>query len=151
MSNYKLKEFVKYHSLGNDFIIIDWLDIVKPLFHDDWQEKVRALCDRHYGIGADCVLVLTKPSEPQCHVFNADGSEAKMCLNGIRCIADYLVTKKNYSAKLMIIMGDRRIEAELAGKEIVINVGSVTYQKAHALKIADHDYSGHIAVISNPH
>ena len=82
-------QFRKYEGLGNDFIVVDtraWSaearDLVSP-------ERARALCDRHFGIGADGVLRLDPASDADARmrVFNADGSEAEMCGNGLRCVA----------------------------------------------------------------
>lgn len=81
-------DFVKMHGLGNDFIVVEALS-----FEDAarFQAVSPAWCDRHFGIGADGVLV-TGP-DPQAdifmRIFNPDGSEAEMCGNGIRCIALY--------------------------------------------------------------
>src|SRR5437588_6273078 len=75
--------FVKYHGLGNDFVVIDRL--VSP------REAV-ALCDRRFGVGADGVLMVlpSEVADARMRVLNADGSEAEMCGNGIRCVAKVL-------------------------------------------------------------
>ncbi|HEY3353360.1 MAG TPA: diaminopimelate epimerase [Polyangia bacterium] len=85
--------FVKYHGLGNDFVLVDLRDgegTPSPLD----PVIVARLCDRHFGVGADGVLGVLKPAEPGHHarmrIMNADGSEAEMCGNGIRCMAKYL-------------------------------------------------------------
>ena len=83
--------FTKMNGLGNDFIFIEDLD-------EQWDlspEAVAWLCDRHFGIGADGVI-LVRPSTDTAadlymHYFNADGSLAEMCGNGARCFAKYLV------------------------------------------------------------
>ena len=81
-------EFTKMHGLGNDFILID-----------NWSGQAahpaalaKALCQRRLSAGADG-LILAEPSEKadaRMHFFNADGSEAEMCGNGIRCFARFL-------------------------------------------------------------
>ena len=74
----------KYHGCGNDFIITDW----ELLKHKNIEDFVKHVCDRHTGIGADgCILVKQKPLEMV--FYNADGSRAPMCGNGIRCFAKY--------------------------------------------------------------
>lgn len=79
--------FWKYHGDGNDFVVLDGvrehLDIDR-----DW---CRRACDRHYGIGADGVLYVMpgEGSDIVMKVINADGSEAEMCGNGIRCVAKF--------------------------------------------------------------
>ena len=80
--------FVKFQGVGNDFIIIDDLKQVFP--HD--KELIRRLCHRQFGVGADG-LILVQPSyvaEYKMRIFNADGLEALMCGNGLRCLVGYL-------------------------------------------------------------
>ncbi len=78
----------KMHGARNDFIVVDAR--TNPL--DDLPEMARRLCDRHTGIGADGVLVVgSSPSgRASMRVINADGSEAEMCGNGVRCVARFL-------------------------------------------------------------
>ncbi|EGD52983.1 diaminopimelate epimerase [Thermoanaerobacter thermohydrosulfuricus] len=79
-------KFTKMHGLGNDFIVIEALENV------DYSELAIKLCDRHFGIGADGLLVV-EPSgiaDIRMRIFNADGSEAEMCGNGSRCFAKYV-------------------------------------------------------------
>jgi diaminopimelate epimerase len=82
--------FAKYSGAGNDFILIDDRD---PLFPLDSPTLVSALCHRREGIGADGVILLQSPTisnaDLRMRIFNADGSEAEMCGNGIRCIARF--------------------------------------------------------------
>lgn len=85
--------FVKMHGLGNDFIFID--DPSEQIDLDD--DQIRRLCDRHFGIGADGVI-LVRPSHDAhavayMHYINADGSLAQMCGNGVRCFAKYLIDR----------------------------------------------------------
>jgi diaminopimelate epimerase len=78
----------KYHGARNDFIIVDTRET--PV--DDARGFARHWCDRHVGIGADGVLLIggSKRANVSMRVINADGSEAEMCGNGVRCIARYL-------------------------------------------------------------
>ena len=79
---------VKANGAGNDFVIVDARDVVL----DDPAAFARRVCDRASGIGADGVLVVEPSSrgDARMRVINADGSEAEMCGNGIRCVARYL-------------------------------------------------------------
>lgn len=79
--------FWKYHGLGNDFILLDGHDGGLEI-DAEW---CRRMCDRHFGIGADGVLYLLpgQGSDITMRIINADGSEAEMCGNGIRCIAKH--------------------------------------------------------------
>lgn len=80
-------EFTKMHGLGNDFIIFE--DNNEP---KDWSSIALRLCERRLSVGADGIL-LVLPSDKadiKMRVINADGSEAEMCGNGIRCFAKYV-------------------------------------------------------------
>lgn len=82
--------FVKVHGNGNDFILLDGIGEALPAL--DWSMLARVWCPRRYAIGADGLL-LALPSEVadyRMRLFNADGSEAEMCGNGIRCLAHFL-------------------------------------------------------------
>ncbi|MFN7018391.1 MAG: diaminopimelate epimerase [Fimbriimonadales bacterium] len=82
--------FSKLQGAGNDFVLLDTLQ--QPLPMADRAALARRLCDRKFGVGGDGLL-LVEPSESadyRMRIFNADGSEASMCGNGIRCLARYL-------------------------------------------------------------
>jgi diaminopimelate epimerase len=86
-------DFAKLHGAGNDFVLID--DLSEELTLSD--EQTRFLCDRHFGIGADGVILVRPSKRDDCvaymHYINDDGSLAEMCGNGIRCFAKYLVDR----------------------------------------------------------
>jgi len=81
-------KFAKYQGLGNDFIILDNLDDKLKLT----EKHIKKLCDRHYGIGCDQLLIVgnSANADYKMSLFNSDGSPAEMCGNGIRCLARYL-------------------------------------------------------------
>src|ERR1700730_3465953 len=84
--------FTKMHGLGNDFIIV----ADQSTIHDDAAKRAIAICDRHFGVGADG-LVYILPScfaDLQMRIFNADGSEPEQCGNAIRCVGKYVYDKK---------------------------------------------------------
>ncbi len=81
--------FNKYHGIGNDFLVID---VKSP---DAFSvERAMKLCDRHFGIGADGVLLVSSAGSSayraRMDVINADGSRPEMCGNGLRCVALHL-------------------------------------------------------------
>jgi diaminopimelate epimerase len=82
--------FEKWQALGNDYVIVEAADLPAPLT----PPAVRALCDRHTGIGADGILLLAPPDEPgyvaRLRIFNPDGSEAELSGNGAREAIMYL-------------------------------------------------------------
>jgi diaminopimelate epimerase len=93
-------QFSKYHGLGNDFIVVDLRapearaafgasEVPAPV-------RIVALCDRRHGIGADGVLAILPPTadaDARMRVLNADGSEAEMCGNGLRCVVKHLLER----------------------------------------------------------
>lgn len=85
-----LVNFTKMHGLGNDFVVIDAIAQNVNLS----PEHAKLLGDRHLGIGYDQLLLIEPPQNPEadfyCRIFNADGSEAEQCGNGMRCVARYL-------------------------------------------------------------
>jgi diaminopimelate epimerase len=79
--------FFKYEGLGNDFLVVPEAD-----GKDLTPAQVSRLCDRHFGVGGDGVLLVGQTEAgPSMRVINADGSRPEMCGNGLRCVALYLV------------------------------------------------------------
>jgi diaminopimelate epimerase len=82
--------FEKWQALGNDYLILESANLASPLDGD----RVRQLCDRHFGVGADGVLLLSEPDAPgfvaRLRIFNPDGSEAELSGNGAREAILYL-------------------------------------------------------------
>ncbi|MFH1775197.1 MAG: diaminopimelate epimerase [Chloroflexota bacterium] len=79
-------DFTKMQGAGNDFIVVEAANL-----KCDWAQLARAMCDRHFGIGADGLL-LALPSDIadiRMRMFNPDGSEAEACGNGLRCLVKY--------------------------------------------------------------
>ncbi|MFH1856684.1 MAG: diaminopimelate epimerase [Candidatus Omnitrophota bacterium] len=88
--------FVKAEGTGNDFVIIDARDL--PVV-TDLNSAAKKICNRKKSIGADGLLIYDKSStcDFKMRIFNSDGSEAEMCGNGIRCIAQYAKKIKSLS------------------------------------------------------
>ena len=87
--------FTKMTGLGNDYIYVDCTDGTKL---KNLPELARRLSERHFGIGADGLILIDNPdndnSDFKMRIFNSDGSEAEMCGNGIRCVAKFIHDKK---------------------------------------------------------
>ncbi|HVU04015.1 MAG TPA: diaminopimelate epimerase [Polyangiaceae bacterium] len=115
-------EFDKYEGLGNDFIVVE---APEPLP----VEAVTRLCDRHFGIGADGVLVVTPPRTPGARatmiVQNADGSRPEMCGNGLRCVALHLARKDGVERTDYVVdtdAGRKPCTVERSGDEANVSI-----------------------------
>jgi diaminopimelate epimerase len=96
--------FTKMHGLGNDYVFVSLFDqeLAEP------ESLARSVSDRHFGVGGDGLILIAPPLDPSNHcrmiMFNADGSRAQMCGNGIRCVARYAYERGT--------AGDRRVRVE---------------------------------------
>ncbi|MDD7147884.1 MAG: diaminopimelate epimerase [Lachnospiraceae bacterium] len=86
-------KFTKMHGCGNDYIYINGAEYKIPA--QEKTELVQKLSDRHFGIGGDGVIFINPSDEAdfEMEMYNADGSRAEMCGNGIRCVAKYVYDK----------------------------------------------------------
>jgi diaminopimelate epimerase len=89
--------FTKMQGAGNDFVLIE-----AGNSQSDWSHLAVTICDRHYGVGADGLLVLlpSKKADFKMRIFNADGSEANACGNGLRCIVKHYIDETPEGTKL---------------------------------------------------
>lgn len=112
--------FTKLQGAGNDFILVEASGT-----RQDWSPLAIAMCDRHFGIGADGLLMLL-PSDTadfRMQIFNPDGSEAEACGNGIRCLVRYVVDNGLLSG-----------EPERAGEILIETMAGVRQAKLHQTK-----------------
>jgi diaminopimelate epimerase len=144
-------KFVKMHGLGNDFILID--SRTEPLEGLDLSELALKLCDRHFGIGADGILIAgpSSSADVKMRIFNSDGSEAEMCGNGIRCFAKYIYESLEKKKELIsvetlagIILpsilkynGKNIKNAELKIDNVKYNVTLVSFGNPHCVIFVD--------------
>ncbi len=89
-------KFTKMQGAGNDFVLVETNDVRR-----DWSPWAIAMCDRHYGIGADGLLLLLPSDAANCQMrmFNPDGSESNACGNGLRCLVKYFVDRGLFNSK----------------------------------------------------
>jgi diaminopimelate epimerase len=147
--------FAKYEGLGNDFIVVDAERL------DDWNgDRAQALCDRHFGIGADGVLVVTAADDRRARarmtVLNADGSRPEMCGNGLRCVALHLARADGALGTSFVVETDsglRSCEVDRSADTAMVRaeLGQASFVADHAVEI---DGATHVfAQVStgNPH
>src|SRR6187399_1895349 len=118
--------FTKYEGAGNDFLVVE-----APSEAAVSPERAVALCDRHFGVGADGVLLVVPPGDGGARarmvVLNADGSRPEMCGNGIRCVAIHLAARMGRSTGALVIdtdAGPRR--CQLDGNSVEVEMGTLT-------------------------
>jgi diaminopimelate epimerase len=152
-------EFFKYQSLGNDFILFDALkkDSTPLTFKS---ADVQRICHRHFGIGADGILTIHRPqadSYVYCEIFNNDGSKAELCINGIRCIAHYLVTNHSFEDHFTLKMDKRLIQCQIQKSapdkvQIILDTGSAESYQVKTISLShQRPITGDYVRFSNPH
>ncbi len=100
---------------GNDFLLVEAKDEER-----DWGALARAMCDRHYGAGADGLMLVlpSQGADVRMRLFNADGSEAEVSGNGVRCLVKYAVERglaKPRDGRLRVEAASGVLEAEVLG------------------------------------
>jgi len=114
-------KFTKMQGAGNDFILVETSDMQR-----DWSPVARAICDRHFGVGGDGLL-LVLPSDKadfRMRIFDSDGSEAEACGNGIRCLAKYvyeegLISTDADQILVETVAGTRKIKLYKRGDKLI--------------------------------
>ena len=118
-------KFTKMQATGNDFILVNASKVNR-----DWSRMAIAICDRHFGVGGDGLLVVSPSDKADLRMceFNLDGSEAEACGNGLRCVAKYaaysgLVGVGAHQISVETIAGIRQAKLYRTGeKETMIQV-----------------------------
>lgn len=144
--------FTKMHGLGNDYLY-HYGEIEKPA---DVSIK---LSERHFGIGSDGIILIT-PSDCadfKMRIFNADGSEAKMCGNGIRCVGKY-VFDKGYTDKTHLtvetLSGIKTLDLKTVGGKAVyatVDMGKCKVNKSVTLEALNQEVTLLPVFMGNPH
>jgi len=135
-------KFSKLQATGNDFILVD--SFTGPE-EGNWSELARAMCDRHFGVGADGLILVqdSTSADLKMRIFNPDGSEAEVCGNGLRCFAKYAIEKGvigkmssrarrgNLHLAIETLSGIRKVKACMSGNEVnwvEVNMGLPQFQ-----------------------
>lgn len=155
--------FHKMHSLGNDFVILNGVDrLFKPA-----DKTIQRLANRHTGIGFDQLLIIERSNVADffCRIYNADGTEAPQCGNGIRCVARFIqeealspkktITIATKSGVIPTFLSDGgEVEALLGIPEWEPTKIPFLSEKTHSLyQLTIHNKSLSLAILSvgNPH
>ena len=117
--------FSKYHGLGNDYILINEYktEVISETQKELWS---RSLCQRNFSIGADGILFVCPPTQQdvdiRMRIFNADGSEAEMCGNGIRCFSKYIYEQgisKNTKLRIETLAGIKNVSLSIENDKVI--------------------------------
>ncbi len=157
--------FAKMHGLGNDFVVIDGVRRTVALT----TAQIRALADRHFGVGCDQVLLLEAPRGAQAdftyRIFNADGGEVEHCGNGARCAARF-VHEQGLSDKTTLTfdtLGGPVRPRLLTDGQVEVEMGVPCFEPAripftapaealdYPLQVADQTLTIAALAIGNPH
>jgi diaminopimelate epimerase len=113
-------KFTKVQGSGNDFVLLEADEA-----QQDWSRLAIAMCDRHFGIGADGLLLVLPSSKAdfKMRMFDPDGSEAEACGNGLRCLVKYVLEKglvKSATRRMTVetMPGIRKVELEGTGGRV---------------------------------
>jgi diaminopimelate epimerase len=145
--------FEKYQGIGNDFIIVERAESFD-------EERVRHVCDRHFGVGADGILVVgpgrTAGARASMIVQNADGSRPEMCGNGLRCVALHLARAAGVDRAEYIVdtdSGPKRcvVEREADAGRVLIDLGRAEPLPDFRTEIDGKAFSFRRIVTGNPH
>ena len=142
-----------YDSLGNTFLLLDYLDekLAITLESGTIRSRIQQLCAPS-GLGVDGILVLSKREAPTLFVYNADGSAGEMCLNGVRCAADYLYSSHKFPSTFEIMMSGKQISCHIQPNGAISTlIPAATYQKKHTFSVGDKTIHGHSVDVGNPH
>lgn len=137
--------------LGNDFVLLD----CREEFPEGMDRLIPALCDRRLGPGADGVLCLCPPNRAdwRMRIFNADGSEAEMCGNGLRCLGRWLREHgllEGETAQIETGAGVRRVAVPAMGP-VTAEMGLPKVAEERKIAVKDIAYTGTVVSMGNPH
>lgn len=147
-------KFIKVHSLGNDFLIIDFAK-VKQL--SEIGNLAQRICDRHIGVGADGLLLISIQDKEKgivnFRIFNSDGTEAEVSGNGLRCAAASLYLQKKISIPCMVFnttAGERKCELIQQEKNLFLLKIDMGVPHLKSQKIPFDDGTAHDKIIDYP-
>ncbi len=147
-------KFIKMQGIGNDYIFID---NIKNCYKYNFKTLSKILCKRHFYIGGDGIIVLTKSRicDVKMQIYNSDGSKAKVCGNATRCVAFYIY--KILNKKVITIESSNKIlKAKIKQVKnnlayVEVDMGQCKYIKNFNIKIGGKNALCNIASIGNKH
>jgi diaminopimelate epimerase len=139
----------KWQALGNDYLLVERAELTQPLTPD----RVRHLCDYHYGVGSDGLLEImsTDGARAEVRIWNPDGSTAELSGNGVRIVAAWLA-RRSGADRVAIRVGSRAVEAAVgADGNIALDFGPVDVGESETLDLGDERVEFTPVSVGNPH
>ena len=138
----------KWHGLGNDYLLVERETLDVPLT----PERVRRICDYHFGVGSDGILevVSANGAEADVVIWNPDGSKAELSGNGTRIAARWLARRSGDDA-VRIRVGPREVSAQLRGHEVELDVGEVEVGEPEMIDAGGENVEFTPVSVGNPH
>jgi len=141
--------FSKWHGLGNDYLLVERAELAVPLT----PEKVRRICDYHFGVGSDGILevVSADGTEADVVIWNPDGSTAELSGNGTRIAARWLA-RRSGAGDVRIRVGPREVVARMReGLEVEMDMGEVEVGEAETIDVVGEEVELTPVSVGNPH
>jgi diaminopimelate epimerase len=141
--------FSKWHGLGNDYLLAKRADLAVPLT----PERVRKICDYHFGVGSDGILevISANGAEAEVVIWNPDGSTAELSGNGTRIAARWLA-RRSGEDEVAIRVGPREVRARMrGGAEVEMDMGAVEVGELEPLDVAGEAVQFTPVSVGNPH
>jgi diaminopimelate epimerase len=142
-------QFSKWHGLGNDYLLVERAELAFPLT----PERVRKLCDYHFGVGSDGIVEVTAANRDHAEVviWNPDGSTAELSGNGTRIAARWLA-RRSGAGEVRITVGPREVVATMRdGKQVEMDVGAVEVGEPETIDVAGETIELVPVSVGNPH
>ena len=142
--------FSKIESLGNDFVIFG--SPANSLTPET--DTIKRICDRHYGIGADCAICITSSNEADfsMHVYNPDGFEAEICGNALRCSARYVTDKGFFKKRRFSVSTNSGIRSLIVNDDLITaEIGKPFIQAKGVLDVSGKAFQYISVSVGNPH
>ncbi len=139
----------KWQALGNDYLLVEQAELTQPLTPD----RVRQICDYHYGVGSDGLLEIMSADQAQAEIriWNPDGSTAELSGNGVRIVAAWLA-RRSGAERVTLTVGPREIGASVgADGNIALDIGQVEVGESETLDLGDERVEFTPVSVGNPH
>jgi diaminopimelate epimerase len=142
-------QFSKWHGLGNDYLLVERAELAVPLT----PERVRRLCDYHFGVGSDGIVEVASANGDRAElvIWNPDGSTAELSGNGTRIAARWLARRSGTDA-VRIAVGEREVVAWMRdGKQVEMDLGAVEVGEPETIEVAGEPIELTSVSVGNPH